>query len=839
MKRQTSGSSIIPVLGWFAIALVLGLPGALPAQTSYTILKSFGFPQLSTGGSPNSWLVESGGKLYGTAFTAGSNGLGAVFSVNKDGSGYTMLHSFAGGTNDGANPQAGLLVGIDGALYGTCTTGGSNQYGTVFKLNPDGSGYRLLHTMGSIADDAELPYGGLIQGQDNQLYGTGYGGGTNGSGAIYRLDTNGTSYALVYSLGYDGDAPYGFYSGVMQGRDGALYGATPGGGTNGSGEVFRVNTNGSGFMALHEFSGRDDGGYPRAGLVQGQDGALYGTTTDGGTNDYGTIFKINAHGGNFTVLHSCGLTPDAYYIYGAMIQGTNGLLYGTSEAGGSGNWGSLFEISTDGVTFAVIHNMYGPPVGGEHPQASLFQADDGRFYGTTQQGGTNANGTLFGLNSDGSGYTEFFNFNGNGGDANEPEASLLLGKDGALYGTSYLGGSNGVGAIFKVNRDGGGYRVLYSFGAFSEDGTFPDAGLVQAANGMLFGATRNGGTNSSGTVFTISTNGQNYSLLVAPDNSIGYIFNAAPIIGMDGGLYGTTSYGGSNFSGTIYRMDQNGQNYTLLHTFPSDPSDGENPQSGLIQGPDGTLYGTTYNGGTNDSGTVFRLDTNGNGYAVLHQFPADANDGSSPYGGLAQGPDGTLYGTTSGGTTNYAGSVFKLGTNGSAYVQLVVFDYVNGAYPEGDLKWIGTGLFGTTSRSGLNGNGTVFTVDTNGNNLVTLHGFAGPPGDGAYPWSGVEAGNDGAIYGTTTAGGTTSYGAVYKLSSAAQIEQFQYVPHTGAVVTVTSLPGQMFHLEAATNLGSPSWTNMATNVIGAGGTAVITDPDATNRATKFYRAATP
>lgn len=837
MKRQTPGYAIRSFL--LGTALWFGLAEVLPAQTTFTLLKSMGFPQASTAANPYSWLVESGGKLFGTAYAAGSNGLGGVFRVNKDGSGYTLLHTFAPGASDGANPQAGLLVGRDGALYGTCSRGGTNGMGVVFKLNTDGSGYKVVHSMGSLISDATQPYAGLIQAQDNLLYGVGLSGGTNGDGAIYRLDTNGGSYAIVFSLGDASDGMFQCYGNLMQGRDGVLYAVARGGGTNGYGGAFRVGTNGSGFQILHEFSSPSDGGYPMGGLLQAQDGALYGTTSDGGTNGYGTIYRMKTNGANFGILHACSYTPDAFNILGALIQGTNGMLYGTSEYGGGGNYGALYEVSTDGVTYAVIHDIGGYQFYGQHPQAALFQSGDGLLYGTTRDGGTNGNGTVFSLTSDGNNYTEFFNFNGNGSDANNAAASLLVGKDGALYGTSYYGGTNGVGTIFKLNRDGTGYQILHHFGA-GNDGSYPYAGLVQTANGTLFGSTSTGGTNGNGTIFSIGTNGQSYVVLVAPEYQDGFAFNGTPIIGMDGGLYGTGNYGGTNFDGVVYRVNQNGQNYTVLHSFPVDATDGMNPQSSLIQGPDGTLYGTTYDGGTNSNGTVFRMSTNGGGFMVLHHFPAFANDGASPYGALAQGPDGTLYGTTYGGTTNYGGSVFKMSTNGGAYVVIHVFTYSDGGYPYGNLGWAGDGLLmGTTLRGGDSGNGTVFTIDTNGNNLVTLHSFVGAPLDGSLPQGGVVSGNDGGIYGATTTGGSLDYGSVYKLTSTADIARLQYFGHTGAVVTVSSFPGQMYHLQATTNLGKAGWTNLATNVIGASGISVVTDPDATNRAAKFYRTTTP
>jgi uncharacterized repeat protein (TIGR03803 family) len=834
------------------LALLRLLPGALLlfslaeslfAQTNYQIIRSLGFPRLSTGGNPESWLVEGiDGRLYGTTFAGGSSGMGTVFSVGKDGSDYSLLHTFTGGTNDGGSPAAGLLFGHDGALYGTTTIGGTNAAGLVFKVNTDGTGFQELHAFGSFNGDGGNPYAGLIQGQDNLLYGTTTGGGTNGAGTVYRLNTNGGAYSVVFALGNSPDGAVAPFGGVIQAPDGMLYGTTREGGADGTGTVFRVSTNGTSFKPLHDFASYFvEGAYPPCSLLMGVDGNLYGIANQGGTNGYGTVFTLDTNGANFNVLHNFDIYPDSFYPNGALIQASNGLLYGTASSGGGGNWGSLFEISTNGVTYNVIVSLVGPPGGGEHPQSSLMQASDGLLYGTCQEGGTNQSGTLFSLHDDGSSYNDFFSFDGNGGDANSPEASLLLGRDGALYGTSYFGGSNGLGAIFKVNRDGTAYQLLHSFDNDGVDGYYPEAGLLQADNGMLFGTTYYGGTNESGTVFTLSTNGSDYSVVFSPIfYSQGDDLYGTLIQGLDGALYGTAQSEGTNGEGVVFRIDKNGQNYAALHSFPSSATDGMYPLAGVIQGTDGVLYGTTSSGGSNSEGTVFSVTTNGSQYSILHHFPMDPSDGYNPYASLTQGPDGMLYGTTYEGGTNYEGTIFKIDTNGGNYTILHTCAPGEGQYPYCGLIWAGAGmLLGTAFEGGDFGYGTAFAIGTNGENYSTLHSFNGSPGDGSYPQGGLVLGNDGGAYGTTTQGGLLGSGTVFKLSSDAEFAAIQYSSRTGAVLTVTSLPGQIFHIQATTNLAKPAWGIVASNLVGASGLSQFIDSDATNHSTKFYRTTTP
>jgi uncharacterized repeat protein (TIGR03803 family) len=827
------------ILAALMAAFCLSFAAGVCAQTNYVRLRSFGFGQFSTGASPYSWLVEgSNAKLYGTTLDGGSNGLGVIFQVNKDGSGYHIVHHFTGATNDGASPYAGLLVGRDGALYGTASAGGASQIGVVFKFNVGGSGFQLMHSFaGYQGSDGSSPYGGLIQGQDSLLYGTARDGGTNGSGIVFKLGTNGLNYGIVYNFGAtytDGYSPYG---GVIQGSDGRLYGTTYQGGSNYDGTVFRVNTNGGNYALLHNFdSSVQDGVNPQASLLQASDGMLYGTAVSGGTNYYGAIFKLDTSGGNYSLLHNFAITPDSFYPYGALIQGTNGLLYGTSAAGGSNGYGAIFEISTDAVTYAQLHGFFGPPAGGQHPYGSLFQASNGLLYGTSRDGGTNNNGTIFSLNGNGDAFTEFFSFNGNGGDANNPRSPVIQGRDGGLYGTTYLGGSNGLGTVFKMNADGSDYQLLHSFVNDGTDGINPTAGLLQADDGLLYGVTTSGGPNGDGAFFSLGTNGNSYTVTASFDGSQGAFPYGTLIQGRDGGLYGTAYALGSNSLGVVFRIDKSGSNLTALHSFPETPNDGYNPTAGLIQGADGGLYGATYYGGATTNGTVFRVSTNGAQYSVLHHFPENNTDGQSPDGALVQGPDGSLYGTTYYGGSNNYGAVFKLSTNGTGYTIIHHFSYGDdGGYPEAGLVWSGAGrLFGTTFNGGYYAGGTVFTLAPDGGNFAVLHQFpdGGIPGDGANVLSSVTLGNDGGIYGTTSQGGDAGYGLVFKLFGSVDIAGISYHAGTGAVVSLSGLPGQAFHLWGTTNLGNPAWPILGSNAVGSNGLSLFLDSAATNSRSK-------
>jgi len=346
-------------------------------------------------------LIEgSDGGLYGTTLDGGGLGnhwgVGTVFKLNRDGSAYTVLHFFTGGA-DGYGPYAGLMEGSDGGLYGTTFYGGSNTYlGTVFKLNRDGSDYTVLYRFKG-GTDGYSPYAGLMEGSDGALYGTTSLGGSNYSwGTVFKLNRDGSAYTVLFSFpgGADGARPQ---AGLIEGTDGALYGTTSSGGSNDFGTVFRLNRDGSAYTVLHRFTGGADGAHPYAGLIGASDGALYGTTTNGGTNNAGTVFKLNRDGSGYTVLRSFTGGTDGAAPYAGLTQGQDGLLYGTTLGGGSNGYGTVFTLNKDGSGYRILFSFRGTADDGARPQAGLLKGSDGALYGSTLYGGDMNGGIVFKL----------------------------------------------------------------------------------------------------------------------------------------------------------------------------------------------------------------------------------------------------------------------------------------------------------------------------------------------------------------------------------------------------------------------------------------------------------
>ena len=421
-------------------------------------------------------------------------------------------------------------------------------------------------------------------------------------------------------------------------------------------------------------------------------------------------------------------------------------------------------------------------------------------------------------------------FNQTNGDF--PSAGLVQAKDGNFYGTTAFGGSGSYGTVFQMTPSGT-FTNLISFNG--TNGALPRAGLVQGTDGNFYGTTYNGGTNGYGTVFQLTTNGTLTTLVTFAIGTGGHPI-AGLIQGQDGNFYGTTSFGGTNIGGTAFQVMTNGALTTQV-SFNVSGNGGNSPYGGLVQANDGSLYGTTELGGTNGCGTIFKLTTNGT-FTSLYSFTG-TNDGANPYAGLVQGSDGNFYGTTSSGGTNGYGTVFKFATNGTL-TTLVSFGNTNGASPQAGLVQASDGNFyGTTSaggaytnQSGL-GYGTIFKLATNGT-LTTLVSFNGT--NGAAPQAGLVQGVDGNFYGTTTQGGTNGYGTVFQLSAIVPPPRFQTVTKVGTTLTLTwsATVGQSYQMLYKTNLNQPTWGNLnnsltATNLIMT--TSDATGPDRQ----RFYR----
>jgi len=800
-----------------------------------------------------SLIQGSDGSLYGTTQNGGANGTGTVFQITPTGTLNTLYSfCMQTNCDDGAAPYGGLVQGTDGNFYGTTYNGGVNGgAGTVFKITPTGTLNTLYSfCMQSGCTDGVNPYAGLVQATDGNLYGTTQQGGDFNGGTVFKITPTGaltTLYSFCMQSGCaDGVNPT---AGLVHARDGNFYGTTEYGGSttggcgSGCGTVFKISAAGM-LTTLYTFcvqSGCPDGAYPLAGLVQGTDGNFYGTTYNGGTTGNGTVFEITSTG-VLTNLYSFS-GPDGANPQAELVQGTDGNFYGTTGDGGIQGIGTVFKITpTRMLTTLYSFCAQDGCTDGEYPHGGLLQASDGSLYGTTYAGGTGSDGTVFRLSLatlavsvTGSGTVTstdgFINCPGTCTHLYPTNAPVTLnatpasgwtfaGWTGACSGTGpcnvVMTQSLSVTATFSqttylltVSTNGSG-TVTSTDGDINCPSTcgnsYPTNASVTLnatpAQGWSF-AGWSGACSGTGSCNVTMTHDQavaatftqipgNFNLTVSISGS-GLVTSTDGLINCPGACSNTypnnahvtlnaTPTQGATFSGysgacsgtgsCTVTMTQNlsvtatfsgAQQEMMMHSFGIG-NDGQAPVASLISDSAGNLYGTAPNGGMFGMGTVFEVSPNGS-ETILHSF-GNGNDGQGPLGSLVYDSAGNLYGTTSAGGAYGDGTVFELSSNGTETVLYSFAGGADGQNPGAGLIFDSSGnLYGTTLNGGAYGGGTAFELSPNGAGgwiEAVVYSF-GNGSDGLNPAANLIFDSAGNLYGTTSKGGMFGKGTAFEL----------------------------------------------------------------------------
>lgn len=637
------------------------------------------------GANPAAGLVQGAdGSFYGTTYDGGLGTCGTAFKITTNGA-LTTLVWFNG--SNGADPQAPLIQAQDGNFYGTTFYGGRNGYGTVFCLAlPMPPRITVQPTNQTVFAGSDATFKVVALGTSPlsfhwQKDGTNLTDGANITGST--TDTLLISSAALADSGTYSVVVSNVYGSVTS--TGAVLNVTL------AAPVITVQPTNQTVLpgGTATFTAAAVGSLPM--FYQWQENGT--PLADGG----------QISGSATTTLTISNVSAANAGVYSVIV---NNSVHSTTSTGAVLN---VVSLTAPGVTLEKLSSLAGVGVQGANPNGLVLGAD-GKLYGTTQTGGTNSVGTVFALTADGA-RTDLYSFTG-GSDGANPYAALIQGADGNLYGTALTGGDYSQGTVFSVSTNGT-LTPLHSF--TGGDGADSYAALLQAADGNLYGTTRLGGAHGNGTVFKITTNGALATLYSFTGGSDGGYPDAALVQGADGNFYGTTSGGGVYHDGTVFKTTTNGVT-TTLYSFTGG-NDGAEPDGGVVWGPDDNLYGTTSAGGTNGYGTVYEITTNG-ALSTLYLF-TNASDGAVPYGGLLCGPDGNLYGTTYAGGAYNDGTVFRITTNGTL-TTLATFDGYNGANPEAPLVLgLDDSLYGTTVLGGANNNGTVFRI--------SILGLAPPP----------------------------------------------------------------------------------------------------------------
>jgi len=683
-----------------------------------------------------SYIVEQRLLNYGDGYLygVGSNSQGGdlIYRLLPDGSSYEALYVFQEAT--GILPYTRLMKGNDGYLYGTTSDGGSHDDGVIYKVQKDGTGYTVLHHFNGT--NGEIP-NNLFQFNNGLICGTTEKGGTNDYGVVYRIDPDGANFQVLHNFnGTNGKNPTGGVVSLTVNGTTYVYGMTSSGGTNDKGVIYRIQPNGTNFSRQYNFS-QSSGWSPKGPLIK--DGnVLYGVAGLGGNNDGGVVFAYDADADSYQRLHEFTYSTNLAIENSPTgpLLNYNGKLYGTTSVGGNFYNGVLYRLNLDGSGYQVVHEF--EDENGYFGRLSTF---NNQIYGLTDGGYTGtgiSNGTIYKLNPDGTAFQTIHSFGSPNG--NRPSGSLIKAQDGSLYGLTPYGGSGySNGIAFRIQPDGTGFSALQWMGNGPNQGTAMGS-LVQASNGSFYGMNYYGGPAYAGQVFKLITGNPitytTYDIFcLAPDCSLNP--TGSLIVASDGNLYGMTpNTGQSTGEGNIFRVSTSGTNYTLLKKFNG--TNGANPAGSLLQAPDGYLYGMTENGGLNGFGVIFKVKMDGTGFQKIFEFGQNINAlyGAHPKGSLMSGSDGKLYGMAMAGGSSWGGTVFKINTNGTGFSVIYNFNNTTGYFPAGSLvEDVNTGfLFGMTELGGTSNFGTVFKIKKDGTSfqkLLDFDGFNGksPKGD--------------------------------------------------------------------------------------------------------------
>jgi uncharacterized repeat protein (TIGR03803 family) len=725
-------------------------------------------------------IFDAQGNLYGTTRFGGSfgfgDGLGAVYELSPSAEGVwieQVLHSFTGGlTNgDGDYPIGGLILDAAGNLYGTTSGGGVPAEGTVFELTRAGGNWteEVLYSFSALLSDGHVPYGSLIFDAAGNLYGTTNSGGSNSFG----------QYGTVFRIGNVVTAspkfspPGGAYRTaqtvkITDATAGTVVYYTINGGTSSNKYTEPLSVSESETIAAIAVSSTlPQSQVATASYQIGSVAAAPVFSPPAGTYTLAQLVTLIAAAPHATIYYTTnGTTPttsSTKYTGPITVSATETI---KAIAVATGYTDSPVASARYTITpiippkEEVLHSFGATSTDGAVPLAGLIRDAKGNLYGTTKYGGTHTityagvtstAGTVFELTpaTDG-GWTEkvLYNFGATSTDAAHPIASLVFDVKGNLYGTTFGGGTWGLGTVFELSPKTGGdwtEKVLHSFGGTLTDGEVPEAGLIIDAKGNLYGTTEAGGaydttyegaSNGYGTVFEMSptaSGGWTEKVLYSFDylsGTDGYYPVAAVVFDGKGNLYGTTMDGGSGQDleggGTVFELSpaSTGWKEKVLYSFGGGATNGYRILGGVILDAAGNLYGTATAGGNGFGldGTVFELSPLGGGWTetVLHSFGAFETDGINPSAGLVFDAAGNLYGTTYGGGANNAGTVFELmpETDGG-WTESVLHSFelngTDGANPYASLILDSAGnLYGTTAYGGTHGSsdtgGTVFEI---------------------------------------------------------------------------------------------------------------------------------
>lgn len=694
-------------------------------------------------------------KLWGNLPFAGNPGAGLVYEFDLNGKIMSDIHSFE--KYEGEDPDNAILLADNNKFYGIAD-GGYGQFGSfIYEYDPATGEYNIV--VDFFDPDLSVSYsageGYLMQASNGMIYGLTQNGGANQDGQLFSYDP--MQDIFKYLADFDalttGSVPLGV---LTEAPDGKLYGVTNEGGICNYGTIFSYDLIG-GLLAEERCFDWNDGVEPYDGLILATNGLLYGMTYAGGVSGDGVIYSFEAGTGIYTLLYEFNTSGEGGKPYGRLFLASDGALYGTTSAGGTHGEGVLFNYDIDQDLFSVRINFDG--ANGAYPNGSLIEYE-GYLYGVTTDGGVSDEGLLFRYDKTANIIAKLADFYGSDY-GKHPYGTLTIGPGGKLFGQTYMGGKFGGGIMFDYNTETSVFTKRFDF-MESDDGANNIGGMMLGLDGWVYGTTREGGEYDGGTIFRIDPATREFENLYDFDI---YSYGAYPesklMQASDGYYYGVTPNGGTVDDGVIYRFDANNNILTVLEDLFT-PSEGSKPSGPPVQAVDGFLYGLTKYGGAMGDGALYKFNLSNSTYAKMINFQGGAS-GANPEGSLVEAANGKLYAVARQGGQFGFGTLFEYDPVGGSFFAMVQFDDMNkGAFPVGTLlEYDDNKLYGMCLSGGSNASGTIFVYDAEANLCTKVHDF-NVADDGANPYGSLMKASNGNIYGVTGNGGTTNNGILFE-----------------------------------------------------------------------------
>jgi uncharacterized repeat protein (TIGR03803 family) len=611
---------------------------------------------------------------------------------------------------------AGTITAQNSIITGITRYGGGNGSGTAYTYNPSNGSDSLLFSFAGNGNNVFLgkPEGNLIQANNGKLYGMATLGGNWNYGGIFCYDT--VTKTANICISFDSNMyPFGAmcYGSLVQATNGLLYGMTDFGGQYGYGVIFCYSTVTGKDSIVHSFNGTD-GKYPSGSLMQASNGLLYGSTTIGGGQGSGVVFSFDPVTGKDSILFNLN-DSTGYGWAGALMQASNGLIYGAMPDGGRHSMGTVFYYNPATGNDSVLFSFNGSD--GANPEGKLMQASNGLLYGMTFYGGSYADGVIFYYNILSGNDSAVFSYTHD--NYIQSQSSLIQANNGLLYGMlSFDGTYDGYGEIFSFNPlTSHDSVVAYFYG--QPNGSYIEGDLVQAADGYLYGLTTAGGPQNGGVIFILNT-ATNLDTVLAnfeinPSLSVD---DNSPILASNGLYYGMTYQGGIYNAGTLFSYNPLTGQDTVLENF-DDVTIGY-PDAPLIKASNGLLYGMAPGGSiySEGGGVIFSFNPATGNDSVVFNF--DSLSGEFPFASLVQAPNGLLYGTCEGWGAANSGTLFSFDPVSGKDSVLFAFNDTMGSTPLSTLSIVNNVLYGTTSGGGATGNGVLFTYNINTGQYDTI-----------------------------------------------------------------------------------------------------------------------